>query len=491
MGRPKKIIDGTTIDNDIMKEILTCGIGDATYGAYFNQNYSLNGSPKGFELEPFYKDPQAHITEIINLARYYYNKNGLIMRVINIIRDFGASEFINYYPTANKKAKKIIDNLNKKLNLSSVLKDMIFELALTGNLACYNRDYKMIDIYPLSNIDVLPIKQEGNALIAFKPDFMDFTSTDYGEDIVELLKNAFPQEILEGIIANKERIILNSKFAYFKKINSSLYEKYGTPFILPAFDDIAHKTLLKEAERSTALGIIEKILLIQVGDKDFKPTTKMITEYSQKFNNMKGSVRATVPHYVKMEFVEPSADIFGAEKYEEVDSDLLSTLGISLSLVKGESGGNYAEGMINFTGLTRTIENMRSDIPSIIEDIYKGELENNGVSSEHCPSFKFKEVVIDKATKFELVQWLFQNAGLPYETVYEENGFDFTAIKELRNTENEDSVQDTFKLREQPFQGNGANKDGESTGGAPVKKDSERKTDPTQSNNNTPKPSKK
>jgi len=455
-----------------------------TYGAYFENNYATNGSPKGFELEEYFKNPQANVDSIVSLARYYYNKSGLIMRVVNIIRDFGGSDFVNYYPTNNKKAKKIIDAYNLRININEVLRNLVFELALTGNVTCYNREFNMIDIYPVDYIEVLPIKSNGNSIVAFKPDYSGFVSSDYGQDIVAALANAYPMEVLEGMKTGQMKIILDQSNAYFKKVNSSPYERYGVPFILPAFDDIAHKTLLKEAERSTALGIIDKILMIHVGDKDNKPSTAMINQYASKFNSMKGAVRATVPYYVNLSFVEPGSEIFGFSKYEEVDNDLLSTLGVSMSLIKGEGGGNYAEGMINFTGLVRTIENIRGCIPSIFNDIYKKELLRHGISSEHSPLFSFKEVIIDKAAKLELVQWLFQNAGLPYETVYDEVGMDYMSIKAKRSDENDEEIEDIFKLREQPFQGNASQQSDE--GGAPKKKVSERKSQVNQSNNDQP-----
>lgn len=493
MGRKKaentdSSVGVTPKEVQIVNEMINCELAKGEYGNYFSQNFTIGGSPKGFELEPYFRDPQGNINDIVSLARYYYTKNGLIMRVINIIRDFGISDFINYYPTSNKKAKKIIDSLNQRLNIKELMRNMIFELALTGNLACYNRDFQMVDIYPLSNIDVMPVKLNGKPLIAFKPDYMGFQDTTLDSDVLEAMKTAYPEEVINGMASSKEKILLNNDFAYFAKINSSMYERYGLPFILPAFDDIAHKNLLKEAERSTALGIIDKILLIQVGDKDTKPSTKMITEYSQKFSSMKGSIKATIPYYVDLKYIEPNSEVFGMGKYEEVDSDLLSTLGVSLSLVKGESGGSYAEGMINFTGLTRTIENIRACLPEIFVDIYKKELERNGINSEHCPSLTFKEVVIDKASKLELIQWMFQNAGLPFETVYEEAGFDYNSVKQMRETENEEDIEDIFALRAQPFQGN-QGLPVEDEGGAPKKNELTRKSDPSKSNNDNPRPS--
>ena len=47
--------------------------------------------------------------------------------------------------------------------------------------------------------------------------------------------------------------------------------------------------------------------------------------------------------------------VLGNYNNMQIDKDILNTLGISLSLIRGESGGNYSEGVINFTGLIKTI----------------------------------------------------------------------------------------------------------------------------------------
>lgn len=90
---------------------------------------------------------------------------------------------------------------------------------------------------------------------------------------------------------------------------------------------------------------------------------------------------------------------------------------------------------------------------------------------------------------------LFTTAGLPYQILYEESGFDFDAVKVIREQENEEKVEDIFSLRAQPFQGFGAGTgstnqedDGkeDDEGGRPTKTMTERKTDKTQSNNKQP-----
>ena len=104
----------------------------------------------------------------------------------------------------------------------------------------------------------------------------------------------------------------------------------------------------------------------------------------------------------------------------------------------------------------------------------------------------FSDVVIDKETKLNLIKELFTTAGLPYRVLYEEAGFDFDSIKLVREEENEDGMDETFKIHSMPFSGNQDQTDGDESqdpddkGGRPKKTMTERKTDKTTSNNSQP-----
>jgi len=466
-----------------------------SYSTHFEENFNVDGSPASVDLEKIFNAPQDYISDIVGYSKYCYRKHGIIMRVVNIIRDFGACGFDLSYPTKAKKIEEVITAYNKKVDLDQLIKDMIFELALTGNLACYDRDGERVDIYPISQIKVIPLIKNNKQMIAYKTPINTISYDTFNKQIDTLIESAYPKEITEARKKNLEYGILDTNKSYFAKINASQYESYGISVILPAFEDLSHKSLLKEAEKSTANDIIDKIMLVQVGDKDNKPNKDLIKQYDSLFNGISGSVRVTAPYYVDIKWVEPETNIFGEEKFVEIDTDILNTLGVSLTLIRGEGGGNYAEGMLNFTGLTRTIEGIRLQIPNIIEGLYRSELERNGLNPDHSPIFSFKEVVIDKEAKLNLVKELFTTAGLPYQVLYEQFGMDFDYIKLIREDENTNKVDETFKVRSLPFQGqngdNQNNTEGQETqpqdkGGAPKKTSSERKTDKTASNNDAP-----
>lgn len=463
---------------------------NSEYSTHFNQNFNVDGSPDSVSLESIFNAPQDNVKDIVGYSKYCYRKYGIITRVVNIVRDFGATNIKLSYPTKDKKIKKCIDDYNERINVGQLISDFNYELALTGNLACYDRDGVRVDIYPINKIEPVPLVVDNKQIIAYKNDTTTYNFNDYGDEINNEIDNAYPPEILEGIKSGKSRIILNSDNAYFGKINCSQYESYGMSIILPAFEDLAHKSLLKEAEKATANDVIDKIMLIKIGDKDNKPNRQLINDYTNLLNGLKGSVRLTVPYYVDVSYVEPETSIFQEDKFVEVDTDILNALGVSLSLIRGESGGNYAEGMINFSGLTKTIENIQKPIKTILNGLYRAELKRKGFNIENAPKVEFGDVVIDKEAKLGLVKELFTTAGLPYRLLYEESGYDFDSIKIMREQENEEKIEDVFKLRSLPWQGDNAfGGNTQQEGGGQTKTLTERKTDKTQSNNNQPRTS--
>ncbi len=453
----------------------------SSYSTHFTKNFNVDGSPSSTDLESIFNNPQDNIDDIVAYSKYCYRKHGIIMRVINIIRDFGSTGLVLDYPMKDKGVRKIIENFNKRIDMEQLVKDIIFELALTGNVSCYDRDGARVDIYPIDMIKVIPLITNNKQRIAYKTDMSDISMDDYGNDINKAIEKAYPKEILDAQKNGREYAVLSEENAYFVKINASQYEPYGVSVILPAFEDLSHKSLLKEAEKATANDIINKILKVSIGDKENKPGPNLISEYNNLFAGQSGSLLATVPYYVNIEWIEPETDIFGKDKFVEIDTDILNTLGVSLTLIRGEGGGNYAEGMLNFTGLVRTIEGIRHHIPCIIEDLYRKELVRNGKNPDHAPLVKFDDVVIDKSTKTELLLSLFQNAGLPYQALYEGCDMNWDYIKLMREDENDNDMDETFKVHTMPFQGAG---DGQA--GAPEKTDTERKTDKTSSNNDAP-----
>ena len=76
------------------------------YSTHFNQNFNVDGSPSSVDLESIFNSPQDNIDTIVGYSKYCYRKHGIITRVVNITRDFGATELKLSYPSKNKKVKE-------------------------------------------------------------------------------------------------------------------------------------------------------------------------------------------------------------------------------------------------------------------------------------------------------------------------------------------------------------------------------------------------
>lgn len=479
--------------SETKRDIVVGKVGvSSSYSTHFDQNFNVDGTPSEVDLESIFNAPQDNIDNIVGYAKYCYRKYGIIMRTINITRDFSATEIKLSYPSRNKEVKNIIEEYNKRIQIKQLMADFMYELSLTGNLACYDRDGKRVDIYPINKIKVVPLIKNNKQVIAYIPNNSAFSTDVWDKETQKAIENAYPKEVVEGMKKGSDKIILNTDNAYFAKINCSQYESYGISIILPAFEDLAHKSLLKETEKASSNEIINKILLIKVGDADNPPTREAIEQYNDLFNGVTNAARVVVPYYFSAEFIEPKTTAFEEDKFLEVDKDILNTLGISLSLIRGESGGNYSEGVINFSGLVRTIESMREKCIPILEGLYKAELKRHGYKESQAPSVSFGDVVIDKEAKLALVKELFSVGGLPYRVLYEEHGYDFDSIKLIREEENDEGMDEIFAVHAMPFSGNqegngevketNENRPESDEGGRPTKSTTKRNTDKSASN---------
>lgn len=202
------------------KEPMVCGIAsslDNEYSTYYKNTFNFDGSPTDYDLEEMFASPQDNIADIVSYSKYSYRKYGVIMRLINMYRDFGCTAIHMDYTSDNEKATEVIKNYNKKVGLVQLIREMIFELAETGNLACYDRNGKRVDIYPIDQIEVVPYIVNNKQVIAYKIN-QDYENNDYDSKTLQKISKAYPKEVLKAQ-KNGDRIaILDIDKAYFAKI---------------------------------------------------------------------------------------------------------------------------------------------------------------------------------------------------------------------------------------------------------------------------------
>ena len=90
------------------------------YSTHFEENFNVDGTPESIDLEGIFNAPQEHIDDIVGYSKYCYRKYGLIMRTINIMRDFGSAGLKLSYPTKSQKIKDMIDDYNERIDVNQL-----------------------------------------------------------------------------------------------------------------------------------------------------------------------------------------------------------------------------------------------------------------------------------------------------------------------------------------------------------------------------------
>jgi hypothetical protein len=232
------------------------------------------------------------------------------------------------------------------------------------------------------------------------------------------------------------------------------YERYARPRSLRIFDSIEYKKSLKEADLSTLDGISNYILKITIGNDDYPVTSQAELEAAaQLFNTPSKSFDVVWNHTLNIEkIVSPEIDkILGHGKYEQVNDDMTTGLGMSRALLDGGSGMNAAEVDLLVKGISEEIAYARRQVTRWIYREYQQIAEAMNFSM--FPKVRWDEgILLDTILFMNTLGQLVDRRMLSYRTSLEALGFDYS--NELRNMEEEvPLVEDgTFGILGSPWQ---------------------------------------
>lgn len=232
------------------------------------------------------------------------------------------------------------------------------------------------------------------------------------------------------------------------------YERYARPRTLRIFDSIEYKKSLREADLSTLDGISNYILKITIGNDDYPVTSQTELEsVAELFNTPSKSFDVVWNHTLEIEkIVSPEIDkILGQSKYEQVNDDLTTGLGMSRALLDGGSGMNAAEVDLLVKGISEEIAYARRQVTRWIYREYQQIAEAAGF--DRFPKVRWDDgILLDTILFMNTLGQLVDRRMLSYRTSLEALGFDYP--NELRNMEEEmPLVEDgTFGILGSPWQ---------------------------------------
>lgn len=310
--------------------------------------------------------------------------------------------------------------------------------------------------------------------------------TQEEKDLIKIL----PNELKKAAEAGGE-YQLDSRLVGHITYRKQPYERYARPRTLRIFDSIEYKRSLKEADLSTLDGISNAILKITIGNDDYPVTSQAELEaVAQLFNTPSKSFDVVWNHTLKVEkIVSPEIDkILGQAKYDQVNDDMTTGLGMSRALLDGGGDMNASEVDLLVKGVSEEISYARRQVTRWIYREYQQIAEAMGF--ERFPKIRWDDgILLDTILFMNTLGQLVDRRMLSYRTSLEALGFDYS--NELRNMEEEVPLveEGTFGIIGSPWQksatpGNAAPVGSPSSGspkGTKKNKDIDTKTTPKKS----------
>jgi len=221
------------------------------------------------------------------------------------------------------------------------------------------------------------------------------------------------------------------------------YERYAKPRTTRVFESVEYKKALREADLSTLDGITNYMLKITIGNDEYPVVTQAELEaVAQLFNTPSKSFDVVWNHTLQVEkIVSPEIEaILGQGKYEQVNADITTGLGISRVMLDGSSDNINAASVEYYAkALMEEINYARRQVARWIYREYQ--LIAEAVGFDRFPRVRWDDGILkDTILYMNTLAQLVDRRMLSYHTSLEKLGFDYPA--ELEN------MKEEFKLVE-------------------------------------------
>ena len=432
---------------------------------------------------------------IIDLVHASVNKNDLLgIAVDSIENNINAKFRLSYgYKTQKKReekllerAKEIIDDFNKQVNLSGEIAKAIGATFLDGTYVQYLRGDEeggyFIDNYPLTLCDVLPYERASNPIVEFNLSSLrsrlnrGYSKSKQGreafvKDFEEELKRCYPDEVYEAYKENKKAALLDIRRSGVMRINNQRMT-YGLSPLFRALYAVVMLDTFENSDKSTADARSKKILVQYMNKEIMGDSYERLRLEEQKYahNTLTSAwkqkiVVLTPPPTVRnIAYVEPKGDLIPIDTVNLYRGKIMTPLGISFLNDTGSKSLTTAN--ISVKQLIKTINKIARQQEPIIEKWYRFILEEAGIPAEYAPKIIIADAEeMDFELRKDLATALYGTFNCSLETTLGLIGIDIEDEKRRRMSENEEELTEIFK----PYQSlytNSGDDTGNGTGGS-------------------------
>lgn len=356
--------------------------------AYRGQDFDKYGA-----LQSDYLSPKM----AIQLAQIVYRRFGMIRNALDTMAEFTISDVD--FLSKKKASRDAMLGWAAGVRLKSFLNQVALEYYRSGNVYIYRFESRVKDSAVRDLTSLFGLKANASVLIPTKytiidPNLVNFVGgTMFNNYLYQIVIPASEAKLImqqykenpaglkelpiefsdaiskyiggqngrtgDLIVALKpENIIV----IYRKK---QPYEPYAWPFLSGAFDDLAFRQELRNMDKALSRVIAKILIHVAVGDAEHIPSPEALDGIRNKLSNASTSTYLITDGAVKInQFYPDIASMLDPKKYEAVNKDILTALGIS-DAVYGNGAGSFSN---NFLGIKVLVERIADGRDAILTE---------------------------------------------------------------------------------------------------------------------------
>lgn len=389
-------------------------------GGFYMPN-SIESINQAFGLSPEKLTIPSDYHALIKMCYDFYLRGGMASVVIDRIAELSITDVRNGQRKTTDEGNAYFDAIlhRQPSRLNRFIRMMALEYFLTGMVV------PRVDWKTVKGADLSPDLIKGKEYVVptfdlYPPILINIVWAGWGEkefyltippEDFRLLKNANAKKTKE----QQQRFEYLSKFQIYTNTVASGSNKilltdidpilrkeislnpYPTPYLSKVLEALVFKQQLRRMDFAVASRIINAILLVQEGDKDFP----LVEGERDNLDNLKQQIlaRANNPialerlfilfsnHTTKLTWISPDVEaLLNQEKYKQANDEVMEGLGFPRILVVGESKGAQAA-EVSTWAIQPQMEEFRNNVLEWMDPIYEEAAELNGFRNIPKPSF--------------------------------------------------------------------------------------------------------
>lgn len=486
---------------------------DTTITTYDNKSITYTGNLESYDYASILKDKQGNIYKFFELSDYYVDADPMYRGIIKgVYTPFSVSEW--KLVGANESVISKYENFYEQIGLADKMWSIFYQYYKYGNTYIYMMDDGNLITLPVHKVRISNVVWNGEPVLEYDAGSIttdvkqqsDKAQKEWieDEDLNERLRG-YPNEVAEAIRNRKKWVQLDPERTFVLQDIKEDWVRYAIPMIAACLRAFSKKAIIENYEDALLNLSIHSFLHVKYGDtkNDFLPNIQQLRQVDALFRQgMTGSnAIVTTNPYATAEFIQPdTTDLFRYDKYNGVNSEILSAGGISGIIVSGQAGdgSTFATAQVSTQMAALRIKQARKNFCEMMNKVNK-RLNTNGIlphsANGSIPEFTFPPVDLTDSAKFkEACKNLWDKGIVSTTTLLDTYGYDAMQEVERKKAEKRNGVAEFLsvisttgsgKPNEKP-----ANADGGSNGGRPEMDDTERSSDPLKAlTSKAPKPS--